>query len=206
MKIAPVLLLSIILFYVFYNDYTVAAAFRYTFDMAFNIGMGDGNLNEDNTSLFVTAIWMLLGYFVVFKWWLTIVQTIMGNDSILSSGHKKVQTLTNWLGCTPLTLSIIITTVWGIFGVLIGIVVEKWSFSRSLNFAVGGMTTTGSQLVSNTNISNILGGIFVLLGVPLLSITMSLALIQQDNKMEQQSNKLEQQDKEQVKTQRTIRF
>tara|TARA_B110000285_G_scaffold80029_1_gene92376 strand:+ start:1055 stop:1642 length:588 start_codon:yes stop_codon:yes gene_type:complete len=184
MKSTPVLLLSIILFYVFYNDYTVSAAFRYTLDMAFNIGMGDGNLNEDNTSLFVTAIWMLLGYFVVFKWWLTIVQTIMGNDSILSSGHKKIQTLTNWLGCTPLTFSIIITTVWGLFGVFIGIMVENWSFSKSLNFAVGGMTTTGSQLVSNTNISNILGGIFVLLGVPLLSITMSLILIQDDKKLE----------------------
>ena len=194
MKSAPVLLLlSIILFYVLYNDYTVAAAFRYTFDMAFNIGMGDGNLDEDNTSLFVTAIWMLLGYFVVFKWWLTIVQTIMGNDSILSSGHKKIRTLTNWLGCTPLTFSIIVTTIWGIFGVFIGIVVEQWSFSKSLNFAVGGMTTTGSQLVSNTNISNILGGIFVLLGVPLLSITMSLVLVQEGTTME-------------VEKQRPIRF
>lgn len=194
MKSAPVLLLlSIILFYVLYNDYTVAAAFRYTFDMAFNIGMGDGNLDEDNTSLFVTAIWMLLGYFVVFKWWLTIVQTIMGNDSILSSGHKKICTLTNWLGCTPLTFSIIVTTIWGIFGVFIGIVVEQWSFSKSLNFAVGGMTTTGSQLVSNTNISNILGGIFVLLGVPLLSITMSLVLVQEGTTME-------------VEKQRPIRF
>lgn len=179
MKSAPILLLGIILFYVFYNDYTVAAAFRYTFDMAFNIGMGEGNLNEDDTSLFVTTIWMLLGYFVVFKWWLTIVQTIMGNDSVLSHGHKKLQTLTNWLGCTPLTFSIIATSVWGIFGILIGILVEKWSFSKSFNFAVGGMTTTGSQLVSNTNISNTLGGIYILLGVPLLSITMSLALIQE---------------------------
>tara|TARA_B110000093_G_C12960221_1_gene406890 strand:+ start:2397 stop:3014 length:618 start_codon:yes stop_codon:yes gene_type:complete len=205
MKLAPILLLGILFFYVFYNDYTVAAAFRYTFDMAFNIGMGEGNLKEDSTSLFVTAIWMLVGYFVVFKWWLTIVQTIMGNDSVLSSGHKKFKTLSKWFGCTPLTLSITTTLVWGTFGIIIGIVVEKWSFSKSLNFAVGGMTTSGSQLVSNTNVSNILGGIFILLGVPFLSITMSLALIQEDNKLfqtTQEYNKLEQMGK----TDKEIKF
>jgi hypothetical protein len=197
MKSVPVLLLGIIFFYVFYNDYTVAEAFRYSFDTAFNIGMGDGNLNEDNTSLFVTTIWMLLGYFVVFKWWLTIIQTVMGNDSILSSGHKKIQTFTNWLGCTPLTFSIIVTVIWGIFGVFIGIIVEKWSFSKSLNFAVGGMTTTGSQLISNTNVSNILGGIYILFGVPLLSITASLVLVEENST--QKAQKAQQNSKQYVK-------
>ena len=177
MKSAPLLLTGIILFYVFYNKYTFAGAFRYAFDMGFNIGMGDGNLDEDDASLFVTTAWMLLGYFVVFNWWLAIVQTIMGNESLLTPGHKKIQSFSKWLGLTPTSTSIIVTTVWGLFGVTFGVLVEEWSILKSVNFAVGGMTTTGSQLVSNTTMSNTLGGIFVLFGVPLLSITMTLAFV-----------------------------
>lgn len=182
--IAPVLLLNILVFYVLNNSFTFAAAFRYAVDMGFNVGMGDGNLNEDELSLFVTTVWMLVGYFIVFNWWFVIIQTIMGNTvdnslgTVAQTGHNKVKWFSELTGLSPAALSGVVTTVWGVNGVIFGVVVEEWSILKSVNFAVGGMTTTGSQLVSNTALSNTLGGIYMLIGVPLLSITLSLATVE----------------------------
>lgn len=173
-----------ILFYTLYNSITVDAALRYIFDLGFNIGMGDGNIPEkDDFSLFVSTLWMLIGNFVFFSWCLAIVKAALGRNTsslfqrIAVSSRGFMQSISERTGLSLSGISVAVTILWALFGVCIGVFVEDWTFIKSLNFAVGGMTTTGSQSCSNEPLSNILTAIFLFGGVPLLSITTSILVV-----------------------------
>ena len=172
---------TIISFYTLYNSITLDASLRYFFDLGFNIGMGEGNIPEkDDVSLFVSTIWMLLGYFVFFKWCLALVKATLGQTTsglfheIALYSRRAMLWVSQWTKLSPSQLSVVITFMWSFFGVCIGVFVEEWTFIKSVNFAVGAMTTTGSQTVSNKPLANLLTVLFLLGGVPLLSITSAI--------------------------------
>lgn len=170
-------LTAIVLFYTFYDSFTFSETLRYVFDMGYNVGMGDGNINEDDISLLVTSIWMLIGNVVFFQWCLALVKASLGMPStglIYKVAHKSRSVLgwiSNAFQLSPQVFVVILIVLWTTFGICIGVIVEEWTFVKSLNFAIGGMTTTGSQLPSNQPLSNVLTGIFLAVGVlcPILS-------------------------------------
>lgn len=156
---------------------------RYVFDMGYNIGMGDSNIQEDDVSLLITSFWMLIGNVIFFQWCLALVKSSLSIESsgifhnVADKTRVTVKQLSGMTGLSPQTVVIPLLIIWTIFGVCIGVLVEKWSLLKSFNFAIGGMTTTGSQLVSNTTLSNILSTIFLAIGVPLFSIVTSVVVL-----------------------------
>ena len=192
---------AIVLFYTFYNSFTFSEILRYVFDMGYNVGMGDGNINEkDDISLFVTSIWMLIGNVIFFQWCLALVKASLGMPSsglmrgVADKSRSVVQWISDVLHLSNKLFVIILIVLWTTFGICIGVLVEKWTFVKSLNFAIGGMTTTGSQLPSNSELSNILTAIFLAIGVPLLSIVSSVVFlpefITKDEATEEESTEL----------------
>jgi len=169
--------------------------------MGYNVGMGDGNINEkDDISLFVTSIWMLIGNVIFFQWCLALVKASLGMPSsglmrgVADKSRSVVQWISDVLHLSNKLFVIILIVLWTTFGICIGVLVEKWTFVKSLNFAIGGMTTTGSQLPSNSELSNILTAIFLAIGVPLLSIVSSVVFlpefITKDEATEEESTEL----------------
>ena len=55
-----------------------------------------------------------------------------------------------------------------------GMVMENMSFIVALNFAVGLLTSTGSQQCSNEMLNNYLTGTYMLIGIPLLAVSTSI--------------------------------
>lgn len=175
---------AIVLFYTFYNSFTFSETLRYVFDIGYNTGMGEGNINEkDDLSLFVTSIWMIIGNVIFFQWCLALVKASLGMPSTgLMHGYADksrsvVQWISSVLHLTPQLFVILLIVLWTTFGICIGVLVEEWTFVKSLNFAIGGMTTTGSQLPSNSELSNVLSAIFLAIGVPLFSVVSSVILL-----------------------------
>lgn len=175
---------AIVLFNYFYNSFTFSETLRYMFDMGYNIGMGNGNINEkDDMSLFATSLWMLFGNVIFFKWCLALVKASLGMESsgLMHGVADKGRTIVQWVSSVfhlpPKIFVIILIVLWTTFGICIGVIVEEWTFIKSLNFAIGGMTTTGSQLPDNNELSNILTAIFLAIGVPLLSIVTSVVIL-----------------------------
>lgn len=182
--IVVVFVTAIVLFYTFYNEFTFSESLRYIFDTGYNIGMGNGNIEEkDDVSLFVSSLWMLVGNVIFFQWCLALVKASLGMESsgmmhsVADRGRSIVQWISNVFHLTPQLFVTILIVLWTTFGICIGIIVEEWTFIKSLNFAIGGMTTTGSQLPSNSELSNILTAIFLAIGVPLLSIVSSVVIL-----------------------------
>ena len=154
------------------------------FDIGYNTGMGEGNINEkDDLSLFVTSIWMIIGNVIFFKWCLALAKASLGMPStglmhgVADKSRSVVQWISSVLHLTPQLFVILLIVLWTTFGICIGVLVEEWTFVKSLNFAIGGMTTTGSQLPSNSELSNVLSAIFLAVGVPLFSIVSSVVLL-----------------------------
>jgi len=175
---------AIVLFYTFYNSFTFSETLRYVFDIGYNTGMGEGNISEkDDLSLFVTSIWMIIGNVIFFQWCLALVKASVGIPStglmhgVADKSRSIVQWISSVLHLTPQLFVILLIVLWTTFGICIGVLVEEWTFIKSLNFAIGGMTTTGSQLPSNSELSNVLSGIFLAIGVPLFSIVSSVVLL-----------------------------
>ncbi len=152
-------------------------------------GMGEGNIDEDNFSLVVTSFWMLFGNIIFFQWCLALVKASLGMErlGLLHNVADRSRSIIQWIstvfGLTPQALVILLIILWTTFGICIGVLVEEWTFIKSLNFAIGGMTTTGSQLVSNTTLSNVLTTRAV--GVPLLSIVSSVVLLPDSRETEE---------------------
>ena len=175
--------LFITLFYTFYNSFTFPETMRYVFDMGYNIGMGDSNIQENDVSLLVTSFWMLIGNVIFFQWCLALVKSSLAIESsgifhnVAGKTRETVQKMSTRARLPPQVLAIILVVIWTIFGIGIGVLVEEWSLLKSFNFAIGGMTTTGSQLVSNTTLSNILSTVFLAIGVPLFSIVTSVVVL-----------------------------
>ena len=67
----------------------------------------------------------------------------------------------------------IMTILYLILGILIGVYMEGFTFLIALNFAIGLLTTTGSQEPKNEAINNVVTGTYLLIGVPLFAFTMA---------------------------------
>ena len=156
-------------------------AFRYMFDVGFNIGTGVGNISEkDEMITLFTVFVMLTGYFAVALFWVDFVSYIVnGEEAVYSSGFKSLlntgkhysRVIEEATGITRSSWAYILTLVWLSLGVVLGMVMEEMSFITALNFAVGLMTSTGSQQCSNEMLNNYLTGVYMLVGIPLLAMT-----------------------------------
>ena len=171
------------LFYCWQSNMTADQAWRYTFDVGFNIGTGEGNINEkdDGTSMGSVVV-MLSGYFLVALFWTDFVAFLLGKEDaqhcatfqeLFVGGSRLFKTL----GVSQQRLvAYNALLVWTIIGVCIGVYQEGFSYVVALNFAVGLMTSTGSQQPDNNPTSNLLAGFYMLVGIPLLAIATTLLI------------------------------
>ena len=164
-------------------------SFRYMFDVGFNIGTGVGNIAEkDEWVTLFTVFVMLSGYFAVALFWVDFVSYIVnGEEAVYSSGFKSLlntgrhysRVVEEATGITRSSWAYILTLVWLALGVLMGMLMEDMSFITALNFAVGLMTSTGSQQCSNEMLNNYLTGTYMLVGIPLLAMTSAVFISSQ---------------------------
>ena len=63
-----------------------------------------------------------------------------------------------------------------VLGVLFGVYLEGMTFLVAINFAVGLLTTTGSQTCKNAAINNVITGTYMLFGIPLYAFTLGRVL------------------------------
>jgi hypothetical protein len=171
----------VMLVYTLSGDLRADEAFRYMFDVGFNIGTGVGNISEkDEMITLFTVFVMLTGYFAVALFWVDFISYIVnGEEAVYSSGFKSLLNtgkhyslvIEESTGITRASWAYILTLVWLALGVVLGMVMEEMSFITALNFAVGLMTSTGSQQCSNEMLNNYLTGAYMLIGIPLLAMT-----------------------------------
>ena len=171
----------VMLVYTLSGELRADEAFRYMFDVGFNIGTGSGNISEkDEMITLFTVFVMLTGYFAVALFWVDFVSYLVnGEEAVYSSGFKSLLNtgkhysfvIEEATGITRSSWAYILTFVWLCLGVVMGVVMEEMSFITALNFAVGLMTSTGSQQCANEMLNNYLTGIYMLVGIPLLAMT-----------------------------------
>jgi len=164
-------------------------SYRYMLDVGFNIGTGVGNISEkDEWITLFTVFVMLTGYFAVALFWVDFVSYLVnGEEAVYSSGFKALlNTGTHYsrvveeaTGITRSSWAYLLTLVWLALGVLMGMLMEDMSFITALNFAVGLMTSTGSQQCSNEMLNNYLTGSYMLIGIPLLAMTSAVFISSQ---------------------------
>jgi len=164
-------------------------SYRYMLDVGFNIGTGVGNISEkDEWITLFTVFVMLTGYFAVALFWVDFVSYLVnGEEAVYSSGFKALlNTGTHYsrvveesTGITRSSWAYLLTLVWLALGVVMGMVMEDMSFITALNFAVGLMTSTGSQQCSNEMLNNYLTGSYMLVGIPLLAMTSAVFISSQ---------------------------
>jgi hypothetical protein len=164
-------------------------SYRYMLDVGFNIGTGVGNISEkDEWITLFTVFVMLTGYFAVALFWVDFVSYIVnGEEAVYSSGFKALlntgthysRVVEETTGITRSSWAYILTLVWLALGVLMGMLMEDMSFITALNFAVGLMTSTGSQQCSNEMLNNYLTGSYMLVGIPLLAMTSAVFISSQ---------------------------
>ena len=164
-------------------------SYRYMLDVGFNIGTGVGNIAEkDEWITLFTVFVMLTGYFAVALFWVDFVSYIVnGEEAVYSSGFKALlntgthysRVVEETTGITRSSWAYILTLVWLALGVLMGMLMEDMSFITALNFAVGLMTSTGSQQCSNEMLNNYLTGSYMLIGIPLLAMTSAVFISSQ---------------------------
>ena len=164
-------------------------SYRYMLDVGFNIGTGVGNISEkDEWITLFTVFVMLTGYFAVALFWVDFVSYLVnGEEAVYSSGFKALlntgthysRVVEETTGITRSSWAYLLTLVWLALGVVMGMVMEDMSFITALNFAVGLMTSTGSQQCSNEMLNNYLTGSYMLIGIPLLAMTSAVFIASQ---------------------------
>ena len=164
-------------------------SYRYMLDVGFNIGTGLGNISEkDEWITLFTVFVMLTGYFAVALFWVDFVSYLVnGEEAVYSSGFKALlntgthysRVVEETTGITRSSWAYLLTLVWLALGVVMGMVMEDMSFITALNFAVGLMTSTGSQQCSNEMLNNYLTGSYMLIGIPLLAMTSAIFISSQ---------------------------
>ena len=164
-------------------------SYRYMLDVGFNIGTGVGNISEkDEWITLFTVFVMLTGYFAVALFWVDFVSYLVnGEEAVYSSGFKALlntgthysRVVEETTGITRSSWAYLLTLVWLALGVLMGMLMEDMSFITALNFAVGLMTSTGSQQCSNEMLNNYLTGSYMLIGIPLLAMTSAVFISSQ---------------------------
>ena len=164
-------------------------SYRFMLDVGFNIGTGVGNISEkDEWITLFTVFVMLTGYFAVALFWVDFVSYLVnGEEAVYSSGFKALlntgthysRVVEETTGITRSSWAYLLTLVWLALGVVMGMVMEDMSFITALNFAVGLMTSTGSQQCSNEMLNNYLTGSYMLIGIPLLAMTSAVFISSQ---------------------------
>ena len=164
-------------------------SYRYMLDVGFNIGTGVGNISEkDEWITLFTVFVMLTGYFAVAIFWVDFVSYLVnGEEALYSSGFKALlntgrhysRTVEEATGITRSSWAYLLTGTWLALGVVMGMVMEEMSFITAFNFAVGLMTSTGSQQCSNEMLNNYLTGSYMLIGIPLLAMTSAVFISSQ---------------------------
>ena len=176
--------LAVILVYILAGDMDVHTAYRYFWDTALCIGTGVSNVNEKDELITLFSVFtMLSGYFMVALFYVDFISYVVGQEESMYSTSfkmlfntgthysKKIEQAT---GISRAAYAYTLTLVWLALGVVLGMVVEDMSFIVSLSYSVGMMTSTGSQQPKNEELSNWLAGTFMLIGIPLLSISTAI--------------------------------
>lgn len=171
----------VMLVYALAGDLRADESWRYLWDMSLNIGTGQGNIAEkDEYITLFTVFTMLSGYFIVALFYVDFISYVVGQEeSMYSSSFKQLfstgthysRRLEEATGVSRAAYAYILTFVWFCGGVAMGMIQEEFSFIEALSFSAGLMTSTGSQQCANNELSNWLTGGFMLVGIPLLSIT-----------------------------------
>jgi len=173
-------------------------AYRYLLDCGFNIGTGVGNISENSEGITLfTVLVMLTGYFVVALFWADFVGYLLGQEeamysssfrNLLNTGKHYSRVIEESTGISRNAWAYSLTGVWLALGVLLGMLMEEMSFVVALNFAVGLMTSTGSQQCSNEMLNNYLTGSYMLIGIPLLAVSTGIFISGQPTTYERVSD------------------
>ena len=190
--------LVIMLVYTLAGDLSADESFRYMWDLGLNIGTGVGNINEKDEMITLFSVFtMLSGYFMVALFYVDFISYVVGQEeSMYSTSFKKLfmtgthysKRLERATGISRAAYAYTLTLVWLALGVVLGMVVEDQSFIVSLSYSIGMMTSTGSQQPKNEPLSNWLAGTFMLIGIPLLSISTTIFLAAQPTNYERVSS------------------
>lgn len=162
--------LGSLLWYVTFDHFTLIQSLRYVIDVGLGVGMGNSNLAMQHTDLAyaMSALIMFCGAIVLNAWWMGIVHYA------LKSKRKSADNILANIPHRPWLYPMLWSILWLCAGTfVIGMWIEQWSFWKSLNFAVGCFTTTGSISVSDRDITNALGALYILMGVPLFSVSIT---------------------------------
>lgn len=176
--------LVVMLVYTLAGEMSADEAYRFLWDISLNIGTGVGNINEKDELITLFSVFtMLSGYFMVALFYVDFISYVVGQEeSMYSTSFKKLfntgthysKKLEQATGISRAAYAYTLTIVWLALGVVLGLVQEDMDFITSLSFSVGMMTSTGSQQPKNEPLSNWLAGTFMLIGIPLLSISTTI--------------------------------
>lgn len=169
----------VILFYSVVGELKFHEAFRYTFDVGFNTGTGVGNISEKNEWVTLwSVIVMWSGQLFVTLVWSDFIAFLLGQEEkmastmfrdILTFGREMAQKR----NVNGETFIYFVTILWIALGTVWGYTVEEFNFVTALNYAVGIMSSTGSQTAANQSSSNIFTGLFLLTGMPIFALMTS---------------------------------
>jgi hypothetical protein len=172
-------LLFLIVFIVLLFCYTEFAtlrldeAYRYLIDVSFNTGTGVANIVEkDDWVALLTTVVMLIGNFLNAFFWYDFIAFFVGNRDAMNSDFCREFMTSCDRNISNRTLYLL-TFGFLVIGILFGVYLEGMTFLVALNYAVGLLTTTGSQTCKNEAINNVITGTYMLLGIPLFAFTMT---------------------------------
>lgn len=174
----------LLIVYTLGGDLRPDESYRYLFDTAFNIGTGVSNISERSELVTLFSVFVMLsGYFAVSLFWTDFVGYVLGQEEamystsfrdLLNTGKHYSKVIEESTGISRAAWAYIVTLVWLVLGVAMGMIMEDFSFVVALNFAVGLLTSTGSQQCSNEVLNNYLTGTYMLIGIPLLAVSTSI--------------------------------
>ena len=165
--------LIFIFLYSQFGELRLDESFRYFIDVAMNTGTGSSNIVEkDDLTSLITTCAMLLGYFFNLFFWYDFIAFVVGKRDAMNSDFCKSFLDTCDRNIESMQLYTM-TILYLILGILIGVYMEGFTFLIALNFAIGLLTTTGSQEPKNEAINNVVTGTYLLIGVPLFAFTMA---------------------------------
>lgn len=166
----------VLLVYIYFGELEVHEAFRYTFDVGFNTGTGVGNIAEKNEYITLwSVIVMWSGQLFVTLVWSDFIAFLLGKEeSMASTMFRDVLTTGRQIAENSRVngewLIYFVTLLWISVGTIWGMAMEGFSAITAFNYAVGIMSSTGSQTSANKLSSNIFTGFFLLTGVPMFAI------------------------------------
>ena len=167
-----VVFLALLLCYTQFATLRLDEAYRYLIDVSFNTGTGVSNVVEkDDLVALLTTIVMLAGNFLNAFFWYDFVAFFVGQREAMNSDFCR-----DFMAACDRNISnmnlYLLTLAFFIVGVLFGVYLEGMTFIVAVNYAIGLLTTTGSQQPKNEAISNVVAGTYMLIGIPLFAFTM----------------------------------